>query len=406
MKFILLCLSLIGFAQAAVIDPMVIKTLAASPEVEIIAIFDITESLATLSISQLKALTKKKLKNLGNINATPLWITHGFYAKINQKILAELLKNQDIKSIFFNRPFKFETVQSAQPTAPKAQYFAENIKLNIVNAFYPEITGHGVKVGIIDTGVDADHEFLKEKIKIFYNPDLGAPSRASDFSGHGTHVTGIVAQVAPKCEIISVQIHDVKTAFRAMEFLTDPDGDPSTNDWPLVVNNSWGQDNLPEIELYYRALQVWDSLGIIAVFSAGNNGLEEGSISEPKNYPTTIVVAATDANGVATEFSSRGPVVFNGSTLLKPEISAPGDKIISTLPGNLWGEWTGTSMAAPFVTGTLALISQANPRLTAKEKRDILLKSAFTRVYTWDPKLGFGELDVLESVRLAIDLGF
>lgn len=402
--FISLGLSFLGPALATSVDSSVLEALKKNQEVEILGTF--IDNVDSADIEKLKVSTKTKTQKLAGIRAKPMWITHGFSAKITKESLSELIKNREVKSIFLNESLVFDNLLRAQPIEAPAQYFSENIKLNILNAYYPEVTGAGIRVGVIDTGVDGDHDFLKGKIKLFYDSDRKVITIPTDYSGHGTHVTGILLQVAPECEIISVQIHDIKTAFQAMEYLTNPDGNIRTRDWPLVVNNSWGLDKLPNIELYYRALRIWDKLGIIAVFSAGNKGHLKNAISSPKNFPSTIVVAATDENRNATMNSSRGPVIFKDRPLLKPEISAPGENIYSTLPGNIWGVWSGTSMAAPFVTATIALISQANPSLTPKQKREILIDSAFTRKYSWDPGLGYGELDILESVRRALPPGF
>jgi subtilisin family serine protease len=101
------------------------------------------------------------------------------------------------------------------------------------------------------------------------------------------------------------------------------------------------------------------------VVSAGNEGPACQTVDEPPaRYDSVFSVGATDGSGSITGFSSRGPVGANGDLpLLKPDISAPGDNIRSSLPGGGYGTASGTSMAGPHVAGLVALIWSANPAL-------------------------------------------
>jgi subtilisin family serine protease len=147
----------------------------------------------------------------------------------------------------------------------------------------------------------------------------------------------------------------------------NPFADGDVSQAPHVVNNSWG---CPDIEgcddsVLEPAAAALRAAGIMMVVSAGNEGPACQTVDEPPaRYDSVFSVGATDGSGSITGFSSRGPVGANGDLpLLKPDISAPGDNIRSSLPGGGYGTASGTSMAGPHVAGLVALIWSANPAL-------------------------------------------
>ncbi len=125
MKSIILCLTFLSLAEGAIVDPQIALALKTSQEVEIVGTFK--ETATNLSIPQLKEATKKKVKSLKNISVSPLWITHGFSAKVSKNKLAELLKNPEIQNIFLNKKFKFEGENSNTSTDSEKKYFVENL---------------------------------------------------------------------------------------------------------------------------------------------------------------------------------------------------------------------------------------------------------------------------------------
>jgi serine protease AprX len=141
------------------------------------------------------------------------------------------------------------------------------------------------------------------------------------------------------------------------------DGDPSLA--PHVINNSWG---CPPGEgcspgILEAVVNNVRAAGIVTVHSAGNSGSDCGSVDDPAGtYPASFTVGATDSLDNIASFSSRGPSAFDGG--LKPDISAPGVSIRSTIRGGGYGNsYQGTSMAAPHVAGLVALLISANPSL-------------------------------------------
>ncbi|MGM0607693.1 MAG: S8 family peptidase, partial [Candidatus Muiribacteriota bacterium] len=146
-------------------------------------------------------------------------------------------------------------------------------------------------------------------------------------------------------------------------------------------------------------------LGIVPVFAAGNDGhLGPGSIDDMTSYQKNIVVGANEIDHKIADFSSIGPGSFLGLGTQKPDLTTPGHRIISTYNNNQYAWMSGTSMAAPHVTATIALILEANPALTVEQIRNILINStADMGMPGWDVQYGHGNLDAFRAVGLALN---
>jgi subtilisin family serine protease len=143
------------------------------------------------------------------------------------------------------------------------------------------------------------------------------------------------------------------------------DGDPLRA--PHVINNSWSctvQEGCAEPDILRGVVDNVQAAGIVSVHAAANNGPACGSLSVPPAiYDSSFAVGATNADDLIAGFSSRGPSQQDNAFLVKPDISAPGVGIYSSIPDGLYGLSSGTSMAAPHVAGLVALLVEANPRL-------------------------------------------
>lgn len=308
-------------------------------------------------------------------------------------------------------------------------------------------TGVGVVIAGQDTGYDWQHEALRRHYRGYntadgnvhhdYNwhdsihedippPDGGnrcgysSPAPCDD-DLHGTHTMGTMVGndlppddsgwpaaathaigVAPGAVWIGCRNMDngwgrPSTYIECFDWLMAPyphggdpltDGDPSKA--PDVINNSWGcppsegctLDQLAAIE---PAVNAADAAGILVVVSAGNNGPGCGTILHPPAiYPRSFAVGATTNADQLASFSSRGPVNYDGQILRKPDVSAPGQGVLSAIPGDMYGNLSGTSMAAPHVAGVAALVLQAEPGL----RGDTAMLKAILQA-TADPLISF-----------------
>lgn len=276
------------------------------------------------------------------------------------------------------------------------------------------ITGAGITVAILDTGIDYRHPDLGGclgagcKIVGGFNFVEGEDSTdPMDYEGHGTHVAGIVAAngtlrgVAPDAKLYAFKVLDnngngMDSAIIAgLERAVDPDGDPLTDDQVDVINMSlggWGGADSPVSEAANAAMNA----GIIVVVAAGNEGSGYSTIGSPGNAAQVITVGATDDEDVIAPFSSRGPVLE--VNYVKPELVAPGVDINSAAPGGGYAVHSGTSMAAPHVAGGAALLKQLHPDLTPQEIKSLLI--ANTRDIGLDIfTQGSGRMDLIAAAN-------
>jgi subtilisin family serine protease len=265
-------------------------------------------------------------------------------------------------------------------------------------------TGKGLVYGSIDTGADFTHEALRDAYR-GSNPDGTAshdynwfdfgPRRSAtptDPDAHGTHTIGTVAGrvgestigVAPEAKWISARglVGSADVRLKALQFMQAPtklDGTaPDPTKAPDVVGMSWWTGPAHE-DLFAESIQNLLSAGIEVVKSAGNKGPGPETISSPGQYPTIHAVAAVDSGGQIAEFSSRGPSPLphtGSSPLWKPDFAAPGVDVLSSIPGNRYAKYSGTSMAQPHFSGvTLALLSKY-PQLTHDQLIKVLAATA------------------------------
>lgn len=248
------------------------------------------------------------------------------------------------------------------------------------------VTGEGITIANIDTGVDFAHPALTQHYRGYradgtvthdynwYDATGYCGDTPCDTDGHGTHTMGSMVGadgedhigVAPGATWIAANgcCPSDSALIGSAEWMLAPttlngqDPDPSKR--PHIINNSWGSE-LPSNDPFMPDIQqAWVDAGIFAVWSNGNSGPGCETSGSPGSRTQSYSVGAHDTNNLIGEFSSRGPGQ-DGS--IKPNISAPGVEVRSSFPGGGYAVGSGTSMAAPHVSGAVALLWAGAPAL-------------------------------------------
>jgi len=294
--------------------------------------------------------------------------------------------------------------------------------LSVVNApalWNLGLYGQGIVVANMDSGVDISHPDLSSRWRggtnSWFDPYGQHPSTPTDLTGHGTWTMGVTVGgdaggtaigVAPGAQWIAVKIFNdagssTATAIhQGYQWLLDPDGNPNTSDAPRVVNNSW-TFAYPGCDLEFELdLQSLRAVGILPVFAAGNGGPSASSSYSPANNPSAFAVGATDNNNLVYAYSSRGPSSCGEASTIYPELVAPGVGIHTTDLYGFYANATGTSLAAPHVTGGLALLLSAYPDLSAVGQEYALKSSAMDLGSVGpDNSYGYGRLDLFAAYQ-------
>lgn len=249
-------------------------------------------------------------------------------------------------------------------------------------------TGKGIGVCILDTGI-YEHIDFTGRIWAFYD-FLAFKRRPYDDNGHGTHVAGLVAGdgtasmgkyrgAAPGCGIISLKVLDrygtgsQDDVLQALRWIRE-----NRQQYRIrVVNISVGttcNSKRNHARLLESVEQLWDE-GVVVVTAAGNQGPRPGSITAPGSSKKVITVGSSDLLEGRSAISGRGPTA---ECVCKPDIVAPGNKIMSCVPGKpySYGVKSGTSMSTPLVTGAIACALEKNPALTNTDIKTMLMNSA------------------------------
>jgi subtilisin family serine protease len=337
-------------------------------------------------------LVKYQLSLIGRFGSRPIYRLKVIgNAKVDDKIKA-LRRELDVKVAEPNATYEGLEPERNVPWAigdPQpfaAQWAAQAIRLDEAHRMS---TGVGVRVAVLDTGVDRQHPALAGKLLpgfdfVDFDADPSEVGGAANRSfGHGTHVAGLIALVAPDARIMPLRILDadgVGNAWvlaEAMLHAVDPDGNPFTDDGAHVINlslstldktdlfktvaklvsckkHSLGGKDADDNDDDDDAVTLSDKLrcsafgGAVVVAAAGNRGSDK--IHE---YPAAeassalLSVAASDLSGGLAVFSNYGAWI---------KLAAPGEAITSTVPGGGYATWSGTSMAAPLAAGAAALL--------------------------------------------------
>jgi subtilisin family serine protease len=276
--------------------------------------------------------------------------------------------------------------------------------------------GTGVKVAVLDTGVDPNHPDLVGKI--LESRSFVPGESVQDGHGHGTHVASTIAGsgaasggkfkgVAPGAQLL---IGKVLGNAGAGSYSGIIDGmDWAAHSGAKVVSMSLGGTASEGIDPMAEAVnQLTAETGVLFTIAAGNSGPGASTVGSPGIAAAALTVGAVDRADAVTDFSSRGPL-FDGG--LKPEITAPGYKIVAaraagTKMGAVVDEYytaaSGTSMATPHMAGAAAILAQEHPEWTAARLKSQLVSTAKTTPDTSVYAQGAGRTDVSRAVRQTV----
>lgn len=341
-----------------------------------------------------EATEKKLITDNGGTVKKNLNVINAVSARIPENNIKNLKNNSNIKYIVNDTVFKASDEYSS---SWGVQYIGSRAVHD------QNINGTGVKVAILDTGIDYNHPDLNTNYKggydfVFNDADPMDDSTGIVVNSHGTHAAGIIAAqnngvgpvgVAPKSDIYAVKVLD-GAGFGMASFII------SGLEWAMINGAdiiSMSIESTENNTALLEAINAANNSGILLVAAGGNDRTGTGTVKYPAAYDAVIAVTAIDQNGQKASFSPIDP---------KIEISAPGVNVLSTVIGGGYGTRSGTSMAAPHATGAAALIFSSNfPDVNGDgirdhmDVREIIRNSAFD---VGDPGhdniYGYGLLDV------------
>jgi subtilisin family serine protease len=325
----------------------------------------------------------------GATNVRDLWIVGGYALDVTTEDVKTLSANPNFTVV---ENFEVRTpdvkVQSSGSGQPMENWGLDKIGAKVAwNTF--GVTGRNVRIGHLDTGVDAGHPDLAGKIAAWAEFDGNGNtvnSSPHDSGIHGTHTAGILVGgsasgapigVAPGAKLLEGLVLNgtsgtLMQVLAGMQWVLDPDGDPNTDDGAQVLSMSLGAEG--QYQIFEDITNQLVAAGVLPVFAVGNSG--EGDVNAPANCSRAMAVGATMYSDSVASFSGGGRVAWNATVYTKPDIAAPGYGIPSSIPGGLYQTMSGTSMATPFVAGAAALLLEANPTLSVEQLRNALTSTA------------------------------
>jgi hypothetical protein len=275
------------------------------------------------------------------------------------------------------------------------------------------ITGTGVKVAVVDTGIDQNHPDLQGR-EVAQKNFTSDPDN-TDNVGHGTHVGSTIASVGSKYGGVApgAQLLDAKVCveYGCQESWILDGMRWAAEQGAQVVNMSLGGSDTPDVDPLEQAVNdLTAQYGTLFVIAAGNSG-RTGTVSSPSTAEAALSVGAVDRDDTLAPFSSKGP--RTGDSGLKPEVTAPGVDIVAAKAGSTEHvAASGTSMATPHVAGAAALLRQQHPEWTPAQLKSVLATTAKPTPGVSAFDQGAGRIDVAKAINqvltadvVAVNLG-
>jgi subtilisin family serine protease len=417
----------VAFARPVTLDAALARMLAQAENTQP---FDVIVTLrdqaavsqldrATVSAALQRQATRTQADLLAYLHAQPvdqvqsvtsLWIDNALVLSASSRVIFELAQRSDIARIQLDQALAAPDRFTA-PTAPASNL----ISLGVPAVWQRGITGKGVVVAVLDSGVDLLNPDLKAKWRggsnSWFDP-YGEHDAPVDLTGHGTQMLGVILGgsdqglaigLAPDARWIAARIFNdrgratTSAIHKALQWVLDPDGDPNTPDAPQVVNNSWSLANPGCNSDFAADLQALRAAGILPVFAAGTS-----QPVSPANLPEAFAVGAIDDQSALLSDSAHGPSGCQSTDSVYPQLVAPGANIHTTDHFGAYIDTSGTSLAAAHVSGALALLLSARLHLSADEQAALLTGSAVDLGQAGpDNVFGYGRLNVAALINRA-----
>lgn len=362
-------------------------------------------------------LEKKRFKSSRGpspfLNARRLWIANSFAITADPHEIEELRRHPDVMEVFNNIILSLPPVteeSTDNPGVPVDLWNHQVVGVDAARAL--GLDGNGVRIGILDTGINPDHPDLEGKLTAWAEFDaegerVESLPHETHYTGHGTHiasvmvgeVTGIAPGSALLCALaLPSGYGTIEQILSGMQWVLDPDNDPGTDDGAQIVNMSWGT---PATSYVLReAVENMTAAGVLPVCAIGNTG--EGYTLSPGNAPGAIGVGSLKENGFVSMFSGGGLVCWDDKCLQKPDITAPGFGIMGIGADGQYQTLSGTSLAAPHICGAAALLLEHNPDLTLSQLKRFLLNTCEDLGEPdQDVRYGRGRLDLASALDFA-----
>lgn len=484
---LLLCLCLSGFASMPIIDPELRSEMnlrGDNDPIEIVVLMKAQYDRQQLChqadyfptkalrrdyvVNELKAFAEASQYDLKRMlaemeqhgmvsSARSLWSANVLYFSATKQAILDLSERTDIECIGLNRQCPCIPFNGSATEAPASREITPNLtQVNADQVWALGYTGQGVVVGVVDSGVNYNHQDLADHL---WDGGEAFPHHGYDIvnddddpmddKGHGTHVAGIVCGdgtsgsqtgVAPGATLMCVKttaadgFGGAVNIAGGMEWAVEHGCD--------LINLSQGMAGaeVADKEIFRRTCEAILDAGIVALVCAGNEGLsilqmaypipnnvrvpascpppylDPDQMSNPGGLSCVVAVGAVDYNDAAADFTSQGPVTWQdtefgdyaynpGIGLIRPDMCAPGVNIKSLDYQNTSGYtfYDGTSQATPCVAGIVALMLSKNPELTPAQICQILEETSVRLTPTKSNVTGVGRVDALAAVNAVPD---
>lgn len=360
------------------------------------------------------------------------WVMNAIVVEAKPEVFELIVSRDDVGWIFENKKAELRVLEDARdgevPAPPRDELPNNLVCINLQPAWDMNLRGQGRVVASLDSGVDGTHEALGPRWRghesgvfwweAWFDPFNGT-TFPEDARSHGSRVMGVICGekpdgtpigVVPEAKWIAAAATvnwDISKIVQSYEWVADPDGNPGTiDDVPDVVNNSWGYSTDCS-NILWSYIDLVEAAGIVNVIAVDNQGPDPYTVNSPESRANSSTVnwgvGNVDSHDPSYPLyfnSGRGPSPCD-SLSIKPNVTGPGTNVYSSDPLEPGGydTSTGTSLAAPHISGACAILRQIDPDITVNDIKLILMETALDKGPAGpDNGYGWGIIDVGAAV--------